>query len=121
MESMSTTANILETQLSDARRAISSDGYPMSVGELTNLYRSGELQIRPEFQRLFRWSNLQKSRLVESILLGIPLPSIFVAQTEGGTWELVDGLQRISTILRLQGELLDKDGKKIKGLVMDGT
>ena len=93
----------------------------MSIGELTNLYRDGELKIRPEFQRFYRWSQLQKSRLIESILLGIPLPSIFVAQTEGGTWELVDGLQRISTILELQGELRDKDGNQLPPLVLEST
>lgn len=77
----------------------------MSVTELSNLYREGVLIIRPEFQRLFRWSAEQKSRLVESILLGIPLPSIFVSQSLDGKWELVDGLQRVSTILELQGLL----------------
>lgn len=80
----------------------------MSIGELTNLYRDGELVIRPPFQRLFRWDDSQKSRLIESILIGIPLPSIFVVQDEGGKWELVDGLQRVSTILQLQG-LLDAE------------
>jgi hypothetical protein len=111
----------LEAQIAEARRSISSDGYPMSIGELTSLYRNGELIIRPEFQRLFRWSNLQKSRLVESILLGIPIPSIFVAQTETGKWELVDGLQRVSTILQLQGELLDENGKPREKFVLEGT
>lgn len=110
----------LESEISEARRSISSDGYPMSIGELTSLYRNGELSIRPEFQRLFRWSNLQKSRLVESILLGIPLPSIFVAQTEDGKWELVDGLQRVSTILQLQGELRDEQGHR-PPLVLERT
>lgn len=112
---------ILEQQIREARRSIASDGYPMSIGELTNLYRDGELIIRPEFQRFFRWSDTQKSRLVESLLLGIPLPSIFVAQTEGGKWELVDGLQRVSTILQLQGELLDEKGEKVSPLVLQGT
>jgi len=78
----------------------------MSVGELTNMYTGGDLIIRPPFQRLFRWDDDQKSRLIESILIGIPLPSIFVAQDDEGRWELVDGLQRISTLLQLQG-LLD--------------
>lgn len=78
----------------------------MSIGELTNLYRDGDLIIRPPFQRLFRWDDSQKSKLIESILIGIPLPSIFVAQDEEGKWELVDGLQRVSTLLQLQG-LLD--------------
>lgn len=111
----------LEKEIAEARRTISSDGYPMSIGELTNLYRDGELRIRPEFQRFFRWSDTQKSRLIESILLGIPLPSIFVAQTESGTWELVDGLQRISTILQLQGELLDASGTRTQPLTLLST
>lgn len=93
----------------------------MSIGELTNLYRDGELLIRPEFQRLFRWSEVQKSRLIESLLLGIPLPSIFVAQTENGKWELVDGLQRVSTILELQGELIGKAGQKFPQLLLRAT
>jgi hypothetical protein len=105
----------LEREIAEARRTISSDGYPMSIGELTNLYRDGELIIRPEFQRFFRWTDLQKSRLIESLLLGIPLPSIFVAQEEGGTWELVDGLQRVSTILQLQGELQDSPQLTLRG------
>lgn len=111
----------LDAQITEARRSISADGYPMSIGELTNLYRDGELLIRPEFQRLFRWSDLQKSRLIESILLGIPLPSIFVAQTEDGKWEVVDGLQRLSTILHLQGELRDANGDKLDAFVLEGT
>jgi len=93
----------------------------MSIGELTNLYRDGELIIRPEFQRFFRWTSIQKSRLVESILLGIPLPSIFVAQTLGGVWEVVDGLQRVSTLLELQGELKDGEGNILPPLRLDGT
>jgi len=111
----------LEVQLAEARRTISSDGYPMSIGELTNMYASGELIVRPEFQRFFRWTSLQKSRLIESVLLGIPIPSIFVAQTEDGKWELVDGLQRVSTLLQLQGELVTRDGKKMTPLVMEAT
>jgi hypothetical protein len=111
----------LESQIREARLTITSDGYMMSIGELTNLYKSGELRIRPEFQRFFRWSSVQKSHLVESILLGIPLPSIFVAQAEDGTWELVDGLQRISTILQVQGKLKDETGHLLPALVLEKT
>lgn len=113
--------DLLETQVAEARRTISSDGYPMSIGELTSMYRGGELIIRPEFQRFFRWTTEQKSRLVESLLLGIPLPSIFVAQQEGGKWELVDGLQRVSTIMQLQGELRGEKGIHVEPLVLTGT
>lgn len=108
----------LEAELEQARRLVSTDGYPMSVGELTSMYRDEELIIRPPFQRLFRWNGEQKSRLIESILIGIPLPSVFVAQDEEGRWELIDGLQRISTLLQLQGLL---DDERFPPLKLSGT
>lgn len=117
---MSEIADALELEIAAGRREISSDGYSMSIGELTNLYRDGELIIRPAFQRLFRWDEEQRSRLIESILLGIPLPSIFVAQDATGKWELVDGLQRVSTILQLQG-LLTEGGQKVPPLKLRRT
>lgn len=100
----------LASQISEARQTIRSDSYSMSIGEVVNLYTNGEIVIRPEFQRLFRWSTAQKSRLIESILLGIPLPTIFVMQREDGVWEVIDGLQRLSTILEFMGELRRVDG-----------
>ncbi len=105
-----------------ARRAeIKSDGYAMSIGELLNLYRDGELDIHPEFQRFYRWTEEQKSKLIESILLGIPLPSIFVSQLEDGTWDVVDGLQRLSTIFQLAGVLKGEDGIDAPALVLSKT
>lgn len=96
---------VLEKQVSDERARLSSDRMDISFGELINLYRNDELIIRPEYQRLFRWSPKQKTALIESILLGIPIPPIFVAEDESGVWELVDGLQRVSTIISFFGEL----------------
>ena len=81
----------------------------MSYGEIINMYQSGDLIISPEFQRLFRWKNFQKTRFIESILLGIPIPPIFVAEDKEGKWELVDGLQRLSTVLSFFGLLKDGD------------
>lgn len=90
-------------QIEEKRREIHTDAYPMSIGELINLYMDGDLDIHPEFQRIYRWNEIQKSRLIESILLGIPLPSFFVAQREDGVWDVVDGLQRLSTIFSFLG------------------
>jgi len=104
----------LQDEIEVARRTIRSDALSMSVGELANLYRDEELIIRPEFQRLFRWELDQKSRLVESILLGIPIPSIFVLQREDGVWEVIDGLQRLSTVLEFMGELRDEYTGELK-------
>ncbi len=100
----------LQSEIDERRRQISTDGYPISVGELINLYRDRELDIHPEFQRFFRWSLAQRSRLIESLLLGIPIPSIFVNQRADGVWDVVDGLQRLSTIFEFAGILLGPDG-----------
>ena len=89
----------LPAEIETAKRYVKTDAYQMSIGEVINLYKDGELIIDPIFQRLFRWEPYQKARLIESILLGIPLPPIFVYERPDGTWELVDGLQRLSTIL----------------------
>ena len=111
----------LDEEISAKRAEIRSDGYPMSIGELMSLYRDAELDIHPEFQRFYRWSDEQKSRLIESILLGIPIPSIFVSQREDGVWDVIDGLQRLSTILQLVGRLKDESGKLVAPLKLSKT
>jgi uncharacterized protein with ParB-like and HNH nuclease domain len=83
----------LDEEIQQKGKEISTDAYGMSIGELVSLYRNGELDIHPAFQRYFRWTGEQKSRFIESLLLGIPIPSIFVSQTEKGKWDVVDGLQ----------------------------
>ncbi len=97
------------------------DSYQMSIGELINLYKDGEMDIHPEFQRVFRWSESQKTKLIESILLNIPIPSIFVSQGEDGVWDVIDGVQRLSTIFQFVGIFKDEDGKLLKPLTLQKT
>jgi hypothetical protein len=117
----------LKKDVDSKRREISSDNLSMSVGELLNLYKDSELDIRPEFQRVFRWGLQQKSRLIESLLLGIPLPSLYVATNDSGVWEVIDGVQRLSTIFEFMGELTgpvsseDGDLEKKRPLKLEGT
>jgi len=93
----------IDQEIEAGRNDIRTDKLDISYGELSNLYANEELIIRPEFQRLFRWSSTQKTRFIESILLGFPTPTIFVAEDATGVWELVDGLQRVSTVLEFMG------------------
>jgi len=113
----------LEKQIEEARKEIAPDGYEMSVGEIINLYRDNELIIHPEYQRLFRWDNSKKTRFIESLLLGIPIPPIFVFQNDDGVWELIDGLQRLSTIFEFVGilRIRNGDGKKVDPTTLEGT
>lgn len=111
----------LEAEIKKGALQIATDSYEMSIGEVMNVYRDGELIVSPEFQRLFRWDDYQKSHLIESLLIGVPIPSIFVFEMEDGKWELIDGLQRVSTILQFAGLLRDADGKLYSPFVCEGT
>ena len=100
----------LREEIESRRRAIKTDSYSMSLGELMNLYQSHELDLHPDFQRFFRWTDPQKTKLIESILLGIPLPPVFVSQRSDGVWDVIDGLQRLSAIFQFAGILRDEQG-----------
>ena len=69
----------------------------------------------------FRWTESQKTRFIESLLLGIPIPPIFVFQKTDGVWELIDGLQRTSTVLEFVGVLRDADNEPVPPSCLEGT
>jgi hypothetical protein len=111
----------LDAEVSTARKKIFRDGYDMSFGEIASLYERGELVISPEYQRLFRWDAAKKTRFLESLLLNIPIPPIFVFSDHSGKWELVDGLQRVSTVLEFMGLLKGPNERVTPRFVCDGT
>jgi uncharacterized protein with ParB-like and HNH nuclease domain len=80
---------MLKDEIDEAKRTVSTDSVQMTIGEIANMYGSGELNIIPDFQRLFRWTEHRKSNFIESILIGIPIPPAFVYEKNDGTWELM--------------------------------
>ena len=70
--------------IENSRNTLQTDKLDMSFGEIMSMYEREEIIINPEFQRLYRWSDYQKTRFVESILIGIPIPPIFVAEDKNG-------------------------------------
>ncbi|MCS8504517.1 DUF262 domain-containing protein [Pseudomonas aeruginosa] len=106
----------LEEEISAAVGEVRTDSFDMTFGEIANLHVNKELVIQPEYQRLFRWSTQQKSHLIESILLELPVPQIFVIENPDGVLELIDGLQRVSTIL----QFMEPDSIGLEPLVLDG-
>ncbi|MDG4791048.1 DUF262 domain-containing protein [Micromonospora sp. WMMD1102] len=92
--------SVLQAELAEHRQAVDVDFFDLSLRELARMVEEREVRIAPEFQRQFRWNDQLQSALVESFLLGLPVPAIFVATNGDGTWEVVDGLQRICTLLR---------------------
>ena len=115
--------NVLDNEITQQSNMLRTERLDVSFGEILNMYEHGEIIIDPAFQRLFRWDDDQKTRFIESLILGIPIPPIFVAANSEGVWELVDGLQRISTFLSFVGVLrLGKQlDKKNKWTMQSGT
>lgn len=103
-------APALQYQLDKERRLVSFDSYDLSVRQLLDMFASGEIEVPPEYQRQFIWSEARESQLIESVLLGIPIPSLFMATNADSTWEIVDGVQRLGTLAHFLGtpELLKK-------------
>lgn len=88
---------------------ISSWGADLSFRELISMYEEDEL-IKPELQRKYVWDKVEASRFIESILLGLPVPSIFLAQS-GSQKLIVDGYQRIMTVYDYMRGIFSTDKK----------
>ena len=96
--------NIVEV-VDEKIREVRTKSLDVSFNEILDMFKSKELIIEPEYQRLFRWNDQKQSQFIESIILELPLPPIFFVENDNGTYELIDGLQRISTYLKFRGEL----------------
>lgn len=112
----------LTDELDRQKRAVSYDVYDMTVRQLVDMVAGGEIEVAPDYQRRFVWDDHRESELVESIYLGIPVPSLYMAANRDGSWEVVDGVQRLSTLVHFCGasDVRAKVGKpdplRLKGL-----
>lgn len=86
---------------------------PMTISKLLDRLENNELELDPEFQRASNlWDDKRKSRLIESIILKIPLPSFYFNEDSKGNYSVVDGLQRLSAIFQfISSEELSKSIK----------
>lgn len=79
--------------------------------------RNSTIRLSPDFQRNYVWNEERKSLLIESLMLRIPLPMFYVSEDREGRWEVVDGLQRLTTIKEfILGPLGDGRGFPLKKL-----
>lgn len=92
-------------QVASSIKKISTQALDLSFNELLDMHLNAEIDISPDYQRLFRWTDAQQSRFLESLILGMPVPPIFVLENTEGKYELIDGLQRISSYLHFRGRL----------------
>lgn len=97
-----------------SRFEVSSYGWDSDVEGLVKRLNRGDIKL-PGFQRGFVWSQLEQSRFIESLIFGLPVPNIFLAQDQGSkTLNIVDGQQRLKTLQRyLAGDFSLSNSKKI--------
>lgn len=111
------TGELLVRSVDSKITAVRTQSLDFSFNELADMYSAEELIIEPDFQRMFRWTEGAQARFVESLLLELPVPPIFLIEREDRVYELIDGLQRISSYLHFRGELVI-DGEKLEPLVL---
>jgi uncharacterized protein with ParB-like and HNH nuclease domain len=86
-----------DSYVNDDLYNISSWGADYSFRELVSLYDDNDL-VKPELQRKYVWEKPEASRFIDSVLLGLPIPSIFLAKTENNKMLIIDGYQRLMTV-----------------------
>ena len=93
---------------------ITSFGTDLSYREIIAMYKDGDLE-KPELQRKYVWTKNEASRFIDSILLGLPVPSIFLAKTDDSKRLIVDGYQRIMTVYDfVEKGIFGGDGKSFR-------
>lgn len=105
----------LVSQLESERRRVDFDTFDISVKELVSMARQQIINVAPEYQRQFRWPEKNQSQFIESVFLGIPIPSLFMAANKDGTWELIDGVQRLTSLIHFVGEESDMSQFNLNG------
>ncbi|MEU2342195.1 DUF262 domain-containing protein [Streptomyces sp. NPDC013082] len=84
--------------VSVAERRLVTQPYDLSLATLAEDIKQGQLLLSIQYQRKYVWDRSKASRLIESFLLNIPVPVCYFAENPDGTYEVIDGLQRIQTV-----------------------
>lgn len=92
-------------------RNLTTQAYDKSVSDIVRMMTEKDLVLDPDYQRNYVWDNKKASKLIESIILNVPIPVIYVSEEKDSTWSVIDGLQRLNSLKRFF------DGKfKLSGL-----
>ena len=92
-------------------RNLTTQAYDKSVSDVVRMITDKDLILDPDYQRNYVWDNKKASKLIESIILNVPIPVIYVSEEKDSSWSVIDGLQRLNSLKRFF------DGKfKLSGL-----
>ena len=100
-----------ESEIPREVRNLTTQAYDKSVSDVVRMISDKDLVLDPDYQRNYVWDNKKASMLVESIILNVPIPVIYVSEEKDSTWSVIDGLQRLNSLKKFF------DGKfKLTGL-----
>lgn len=106
-----------EIQIKNLRKEIDYDTRDYSIDFLVQQFRDDEFYIPDEYQRKYIWKEDDKTRFIESIILGLPIPFMFFSDTDDGRCEIIDGAQRTQTLVEfLDNDLILNNLKKLTSL-----
>lgn len=103
---------VAELQIKEQRSEINFDTRDYSIDFLVQQYRDDEFYIPDEYQRQYIWEENDKTRFIESILLGLPIPFMFFSDTDDGRCEIIDGAQRTQTLEEFMSDDLNLTSMK---------
>lgn len=85
--------------------------YPLPT--LSALFNTDNYEMQPEFQRRRRWNVIKKSKLIESFIINVPVPPVFLYEIDYDKYEVMDGLQRISTVVDFYEDKFELEGLEV--------
>lgn len=107
---------IIELDASDSRKIVW-QAKDFSIRESHSMRHDGDLILQPEYQRKYVMSPALASRLVESILMDVPIPAVYLAEESDGTLSVIAGQQRLASFLSfVAGKFPDGKIFKLTGL-----
>lgn len=113
LESEGDQAEALAADRGEERKIFTSSSDP-TIKDLHDRYKDGELSLQPDFQRQFVWDATRSSRLIESVLLGVPLPIIYLAEEPNGNESVIDGQQRLTSFFEFLDGTMKLSGLRVR-------
>jgi hypothetical protein len=106
-----------EDSISSDSKQIFTDQSDPEIDSLIRRIKKGTLVLQPDFQRYYVWDDVKASRLIESALLEIPLPTIYLSEEKDGRVYVIDGQQRLTAFVSfIDGKFPDNKVFKLRGL-----
>lgn len=108
--STSLTDEEINMKYSEGETRIITENGSIKLSLINMMFKSSNYILRPKYQRRITWNNKKRSKLIESFIMNIPVPPVFLYETEFGVYQVMDGLQRISTIMDFFDNNFSLDG-----------